>query len=83
VAICAVTKKEDKPVSSEAVEVRLLSLSDDKLEFTVETEPFILSDNPAIRGKIGDRMVLYVPVYDFASGCKISICKPEKQRKGK
>lgn len=79
VAICAVIKKEDKSVSSEAVEVRLLSLSDDKLEFTVETEPFILSDNPEIKGKIGDRMVLYVPI---GLDCKINICKPEKRKEG-
>ncbi len=83
VAICAMTKKGDKPVSSEAVEVRLLSLSDDKLEFTVETEPFILSDNPEIRGKIGDKVVLYVPPSDSSPKYRISICKPEKKRKGK
>lgn len=81
VAICAL--KEGRPISSEAVAVRLLSLSDDKLEFTVETEPFILSDNPDFTGKISDKVVLYVPVYDFPLGCKISICRPEKQGKGR
>lgn len=73
VAICA--SKEGKPVSSEAVEVRLLSLSDDKLEFTVETEPFILSDNPDFTGKIGSKVFLYVQ-----DKSDINACKPEKQR---
>lgn len=81
VAICAL--KEDKPVSSEAVEVRLLSLSDDKLEFTVETEPFILSDNPEVKGRIGNVMVLYIDPYTPPPS-KVNICKPEKcRRQGK
>lgn len=75
VAICAL--KEGKPVSSEALEARLLNLSDDKLKFTIETEPFILSDNPDFTGKIGNKMLLYVP-----TGTKVNICKPEKQKKG-
>ena len=80
VAICAL--KEGKVITSEAVEVRLLSLSDDKLEFAVETEPFILSDNPDVKGRIGNVTVLYVDPYKPPPS-EVNICKPEKQRKGK
>ena len=73
VAICA--SKKGKPVSSEDVIVRLLGLSDDKLKFTVETEPFILSDNPDFTGNIGDKVFLYV--YDNS---EVGICKPEKRK---
>lgn len=71
VAICAL--KEDDVVSSEAVSVKLLSLADNKFKLSVETEPFILSDNPDVHGRIGNRVVLYVP-----ESCKVAICKPEK-----
>jgi len=76
VAICST--KKGKPVFSEDVEVRLLSLSDDKLEFTVETEPFGLSDNPDFTGKLDNKIFLYSP-----DGTRVTICKPKKYRKEK
>lgn len=74
VAVCST--KNGKPVFSEDVEVRLLSLSDDKLEFTVETEPFVLSYDPDLTGKIHNKIVLYSP-----DGTRVSICRPKKYRK--
>ena len=71
VAICAL--KNGKVVSSEDVEVKLISLSDNKLSFSVETEPFILSMVSEVRGKINGKMVLYVP-----KDCEVGICKPRK-----
>lgn len=56
------------PVSCEPLEVRLLSLSDDKLELRVETEPFVISDNPEIHGRTEGKVVLYV-----CEDCRISI----------
>jgi len=60
IEICA--KEEGHlTVSSEAISVRLSNLANDKRRFNLETEPFILSDNPDIHGKIAGRVVLYVP----------------------
>lgn len=83
VAICAFQEEVGEEeivkeiVSYEAVKIKLLSLSDNKLSFSVETEPFILSDNPDVHGRISNRMVLYVP-----EGCKVGICKPQKEKGG-
>lgn len=74
VAICST--KNGKPVFSEDVEVRLLSLSDDKLEFTVETEPFLLSNDPDFTGKLDNKIFLYSP-----RGTRVSICRPKKYRR--
>ncbi|MGB2810117.1 MAG: hypothetical protein WBC22_20420 [Sedimentisphaerales bacterium] len=76
VAICST--KNDKPIFSEDVEVKLLSLSDDKLEFTIETEPFGLSDNLNFTGKLDNKIFLYSP-----AGTRVSICRPKKYRKEK
>ena len=59
------------PVSSEGIAVRLSNLSDDRRKFTLETEPFILSDNPDIHGKINEKVVLYAP-----RNCKVNIRRP-------
>lgn len=80
VAICA--SKNGKPVSSENVEVRLKSLSADKLQFTVETEPFMPSDRPEVRGRIRNVMFLYTDPYRPPIS-ELSICKPQKQKKEK
>lgn len=78
VAIC--NSKNGKLLSSENVEVRLKSLSADKLRFTVETEPFMLSDRPEVRGRIRNVTFLYIDPYQIRKG-KVSICKPKKQKK--
>lgn len=80
VAIC--NSKNGKLLSSENVEVRLKSLSADKLQFTVETEPFMLSDRPDVRGRIRNVTFLYIDPYQIRES-KVSICKPQKQREGK
>ena len=74
VAICSM--KKGRPVFSEDVEVKLLSLSSDKLEFTVETEPFVLSEDPDLTGKVHNKIVLYSP-----DGTRVGICRPKKFRK--
>lgn len=78
VAIC--NSKNGKLLSSENVEVRLKSLSADKLQFTVETEPFMLSDRPEVRGRIRNVTFLYIDPYQIRES-KVSICKPQKQKK--
>jgi len=78
VAVCAL--KDSKVESSESLEVKLLSISNNKLEFTVETEPFAMSEVEEVQGRINGKLVLYVPV-DL--NCEVGICKPERYRKGK
>jgi len=78
VAIC--NSKNGKLLSSENVEVRLKSLSADKLQFTVETEPFMLSDRPKVRGRIRNVTFLYIDPYQIHKS-EVSICKPQKQKK--
>jgi len=78
VAIC--NSKNGKLLSSENVEVRLKSLSVDKLQFTVETEPFMLSDHSKIRGRIRNVTFLYIDPNQIPES-KVSIYKPQKQNK--
>ncbi|MBA7475503.1 hypothetical protein ES707_10874 [subsurface metagenome] len=78
VAIC--NTKNGTLLSSENVEVRLKSLSVDKLRFTVETEPFMLSDRPAVRGRIRNVTFLYIDPNQIHES-KVSIYKPQKQNK--
>jgi len=75
ITICAL--QDDKIVSSEAFEVQLVSLAEDKLNFAVQKEPFIFSENPDVRGKIGNRIILYAPKGNKPS--KIVIGKPERR----
>ena len=78
VAIC--NSKNGKILSSENVEVRLKSLSVDKIRFTVETEPFMLSDRPDVRGRNRNVTFLYVDPNQIHES-KVSIYKPQKQNK--
>jgi len=78
VAIC--NSKNGKILNSENVEVRLKSLSVDKLRFTVETEPFMLSDRPDVRGRIRNVTFLYIDPNQIQES-KVSIYKPQKQNK--
>jgi len=75
IEICAIQDEHLLPVSSEGIAVRLSSLSNDRRRFNLETEPFILSDNPDIHGKIAERVVLYTP-----RNCKVNIRRPQKKR---
>jgi len=75
IEICAIQDEHLLPVSSEGIAVRLSSLSNDRRRFNLETEPFILSDNPDIHGKINENVVLYAP-----RNCKVNIRIPQRKR---
>lgn len=75
IEIYAIQDEHLLPVSSEGIAVRLSNLSDNRRRFKLETELFILSDNPDIHGKIAERVVLYAP-----RNCKVNIRRPQKKR---
>ncbi len=52
--------KKYRITGSEKVRVKLTALSEDKHTISVETEPFLLSDNPDIHGRFGC-VVLFAP----------------------
>jgi len=74
VAVCAL--KDGEVVSSEPLEVKLLGMSSSKFEFTIETEPFAISEVEEVRGRIDGKLVLYVPI---DPNCKVGICESEKR----
>jgi len=70
--ICPVVEGEHLKENSEIISFKLLELSEDKLNFTVRSEDFIFSEDEEIRGRIGDRVVLYAP-----EGSKVGFCKKQ------
>jgi len=70
---------KDPPSYSENIRVKFFSISDNKLEFLLRTEPFILSSNPGIRGRIDGIVVLPVPEFCENNLCEIGVFKPKER----